>query len=142
MSISRRLFKTRNFAALLLILMIAAVAYAFAATNTVDGGAAGQGEGTISGFSITQTRYTFDKSTSPPSIDYVAFDIDPDVTAGEVEARVYDSGGTEDTGYVTCTDVRPGGLSGAWTREWYCQVSTGGTVHVNNADTLDVLATQ
>ncbi len=141
--ITQRFFTMRNAVILLLLLVIAALVYALAAANTVPPTYAGQGSNTISGYTVERVHYTPDTSVSPAIVGYVSFDLTPDADAeAEVYARV--SGGGEDSGYVLCTSTRPAGLPGAWTREWYCNVGSGGsgTVTVRNADTLEVIALQ
>ena len=71
-----RFMRMRHFAVLLLVLIFAASAYAFAATNTVADNYAGDGTGDISGFDITDIDYTLDTVT-PTDIDQVDFTLDP-----------------------------------------------------------------
>jgi hypothetical protein len=60
---------------ILLILVIAAAVYGFAAANTVEDSGAGDGAGTIYGYAITNIQYTLN-SSDPGNIDSVEFDID------------------------------------------------------------------
>jgi hypothetical protein len=69
-----RLFRVRSFGIVLLILVLAAAIYGFAAANTVPESGAGDGEGTISGYTISDIQYTLN-GTDPGNIDSVEFDI-------------------------------------------------------------------
>jgi hypothetical protein len=53
------------------------VAYGFAAANTVGESAAGEGDGTVSGYTVSAIRYTLDNG-DPTDVDQVVFTIDPD----------------------------------------------------------------
>ena len=59
----------------LIILVAAAAFYGFAAANTVPDSGAGDGEGTIYGYAITNIEYNLNAS-NPGNIDSVEFDID------------------------------------------------------------------
>jgi len=61
-----------------LILILVASAFAFAAGNSVPESGAGDGQGTISGYTVTNIDYTL--NADPTLIDTVEFDIAP--TAG------------------------------------------------------------
>lgn len=94
-----RFFRFQFFAALMPILAIAAISYAFAAANTVPPTNAGDGEGTISGYMITSVHYTLN-TTNPANIDSVSFTISPAVpTGGKVYAKLVSTGST----YTDCT---------------------------------------
>ncbi|RJP51265.1 MAG: hypothetical protein C4557_08355 [Anaerolineaceae bacterium] len=67
----------RNFKIVFVLLIIAAVsvaAYAFAAANTVPDTKAGDGSGTVSGYTVTSVVYTLN-GTDPSTLDSVAFDV-------------------------------------------------------------------
>jgi hypothetical protein len=74
-----RVLKVRYLAVLLLVLIVAASAYAFAAANVVPESGAGDGEKAISGYTVTAVTYVLN-STTPANIDAVKFNIAP--TAG------------------------------------------------------------
>ncbi len=77
MSISR--FYTRILPALMLVLILATAAYAFADVNVVPETGAGDGAGAISGYTVTAIKYNLNV-TNPQNIDSVQFTLTP--TAG------------------------------------------------------------
>jgi hypothetical protein len=94
-----RFLRFRFFTALLPVLAIAAISYAFAAANTVPQTNAGDGEGTISGYTISNVHYTLN-ATNPANIDSVSFTISPAVPAnGKVYVKLVSTGTT----YTDCT---------------------------------------
>ena len=126
--IRTRMFSTRLALALILVLILSASAYAFAAGNVVPESGAGDGEKAISGYTVTNVKYTF--NADPTKIETVKFDIAP--TAGAlapsfVQARLV-TGGT----WISCT----AGTS----PNWSCPVA--GAVTVLAADKLQVVAVQ
>lgn len=62
-----------------LVLLLSLAAYGFAAANTLPETGAGDGQNTISGYTVTNVTYVLN-STTPSTIDSVSFDIAP--TAG------------------------------------------------------------
>ena len=84
-------------------------AYAFTASNTVPDSNAGDGDSTVSGYTISDIEYGLNAST-PTNIDTVSFTIAP-ATAGTTKAKMdgnwYDC--TNTAGAVVCdTDAAPG----------------------------------
>lgn len=104
----------------LLLFVLAGATYAFAAANTVDDSYAGDGEGDITGYTVSGITYT----TSDGNITGVSFTLSAD--AKVVEAAIND--GT----LVTCTGA---------TTSWTCDFS-GNPVTVLEAETLRVVAVQ
>ncbi|MBL8088722.1 MAG: hypothetical protein KF758_00985 [Anaerolineales bacterium] len=104
------------------IVAISAAAYAFAAANTVPDTRAGDGTGTVSGYTVTSVQYTLN-GTNPSTLDSVSFDLG--AAAVQVEVQLVASGSwyscTLDTGTV-----------------WECD-TTGLTV--SSIDQLRVVAT-
>jgi hypothetical protein len=126
MSISR--FSVRFMPALLVILILSVAAYAFAASNTVDESGAGDGQAAISGYTITAIRYTLN-ATTPTTIDSVQFNVAP--TGGAqapttVKAQLNGAGS-----WFSCTNT-----SGT---SWSCTL-TGVTVQA--ASQLRIVAAQ
>jgi len=111
------------FLILLAVVIIAVSAYAFAAANTVPTSKAGEGSGTVSGYTVSDIHYDLD-ATDPTTLDDVTFTLDSAATT--VEAKLVSSGGT----WYDCTNS-----SG---NSWTC-TTTGLTV--NSVDNLDVVAT-
>ena len=83
------------------IVALSAAAYAFAASNTVPDTRAGDGSGTVSGYTVTSVAYTLNAS-DPSTLDSVSFDLGSAAT--QVEAQLVAAGTwyscTLDTGTV------------------------------------------
>ena len=101
---------------------LAFAAYAFTASNTVPDSKAGDGDGAISGYTVSSISY--DLATDPASIDKVTFTLD--AAAGTVKAKVDAS----DTAYADCANT--GG------NNWSCDFSPDEAVL--DADELRVIA--
>lgn len=89
----------RNFKVLLFVLVVIAIsvtAYAFAAANTVPNTKAGDGSGTVSGYTITGVAYTLN-GTDPSTLDSVSFDVG--AAAATVKAQLVSSTGS----WYACT---------------------------------------
>jgi len=106
----------------LFIAILAGTAYAFAASNTVPDTKAGDGQGTVSGYTITAVAYTLN-ATDPSSLDKVTFDVG--AAAVTVKAQLVATTGT----WYACT-------KGTGTT-WSCD-TTGLTV--SSIDQLRVVA--
>ena len=95
----------------LLAFVLGTTGFAYAAGITFNGasnaGAAGEGAGTISGYSVTNIKYTLDNN-DPANITGVEFALSPD-TATTVKAKV-----TGMASWGTCTDAGT---------TWQCVVS-------------------
>ena len=72
-------FYTRLLPAIVLIMILFAVGFAFADTNLVDESGAGDGQNAISGYTVGAIKYNLNVTT-PTSIDSVQFTLTP--TAG------------------------------------------------------------
>ena len=80
-------------------LIFATAAYGFAASNTVPTSNAGDGSGTISGYTVSAVHYTLN-ATNPANIDTVTFTVAPAIPAtGSVVVKLVSSGTT----FKTCT---------------------------------------
>ena len=124
-----RILKVRYLAGLLLVLVLAGSAYAFAAANTVPESGAGDGNNAISGYSVTNVTYVLN-STNPANIDSVKFNVAPAVTGVAAPATVSAqlvTGGT----WFTCALV-----SGT---QWQCATTSVTALAANN---LRVVAAQ
>lgn len=123
-----RVLRFRNLVVLGLLVIIAGAVYGFAATNTVNKSAAGDGEGDISGYTITNISYDLD-TDDPSLLDSVSFNVvAADVDAGaatEVAAQIAGE-------WFTCANA--GGTT------FDCAIN--GEVSVLNAEILRVVAVQ
>lgn len=111
------------------LLLLSAVSYGFAAANVLPETGAGDGQNTISGYTVTNVSYTLN-STTPSNIDKVAFDIAPTDGAdapATVKAKLVSASST----WFACT-VTTG-------TTWECTV-TG--ITATAADELRVIAAQ
>jgi hypothetical protein len=84
---------------------IVAGSYAFTAANTVPNSLAGDGSGTVSGYTVSAIHYNLNAS-NPQNVDSVQFTVNTAPTAGSTEKIV--AGGntyscTNATTTVTCT---------------------------------------
>jgi hypothetical protein len=90
------------FTTLIVSLVFATAAFAFAATNTVPDTTAGDGSGAISGYTVSNVHYNLN-ATNPGNVDSVSFTIAP--TTGTVKVQLastwYDC--TNTAGSVSCT---------------------------------------
>jgi hypothetical protein len=114
--------------AILVVAFAAAIAlatYAFTASNLVPGTKAGKGEGTVSGYTVSNVAYTL-ASSNPANIDSVAFTLSAAATT--VKAKLVQASAT----YTSCAVT--GGTSVT------CDFSPD--VAVLSADELSVVAVQ
>jgi hypothetical protein len=84
------LIRPRNTGLVLLALILAAAVYGFAAANTVPNTYAGDGSGTILGYTVSSIVYTLNSDGNPGDIDSVAFTL----SAAAGQAYVSFDGGT------------------------------------------------
>jgi archaellin len=114
---------TKLFAIVLIVLVFATTAFAFAASNTVPASYAGEGASVTSGYTVTSVAYNLN-ATTPSNIDSVTFTLN--AAAGTVKIRLVTAGS-----YYSCTNT--GG------NNWSC-TTAGATV--NAADEFRVVASQ
>jgi spermidine/putrescine-binding protein len=88
----------------LLTAVLAAGAYAFAASNTVPSSNAGSGSGTVSGYTATNLTYTL-TAADPNTIDTLTFDVAP-ITTSVVKVKAGSTGSwktcANSSGSITC----------------------------------------
>lgn len=118
------MFRSSKFFIVLLVLIFATAAFAFAATNTVPGTYAGEGSEAISGYQVLTVDYNLNAGT-PSNIDSV--DLTLDAAASTVKIGLV-NGGT----LYNC--------SGAGTN-WTCDTTVGTQATVSAANQLRVIAT-
>lgn len=114
---------SKLFFIVLIVLVFATAAFAFAASNTVPVSFAGEGSSVTSGYTVTNVAYTLN-ATTPSNIDSVAFTLNS--AAGAVKIRLSTTGS-----YFNCTNSS--GMN------WTC-TTTGATVA--GSDEFRVVATQ
>ena len=89
--------------------VLAAGSYAFTASNTVPTTNAGQGTGTVSGYTASAVAYSLNGST-PTNIDSVSFTMSP-TSATTVKAQFVSGGSwyscTNTAGSVSCATTSP-----------------------------------
>ena len=116
---------SKMFVAVLIVLVLATSAFAFAATNTVPATYAGEGASTTSGYTVTNVAYNLNATTAS-NIDSVAFTLNAAATT--VKVRLVTTGS-----YYSCTNT-----SG---NNWNC-ATTAPQVTVAAADELRVVASE
>lgn len=114
---------SKFFVVVLIVLVFATAAFAFAASNTVPASFAGEGASVTSGYTVSNVAYNLN-ATTPSNIDSVSFALN--AAAGNVKVRLITTGS-----YFNCSN--PSGFN------WNC--TTAG-VTVNAADEFRVVATQ
>ncbi len=129
----RRFLNYRTTTALLIALILSAIAYGFAAANTVPTSKAGDGTGTVSGYTISNIHYTLNNS-DPSKIDSVTFNTDVAVPAS---GTVYVAAENTAAGTSTASDA----CTGLGTTTLSCNFSTN-TLTVLYIDNLRVIAAQ
>jgi len=109
----RRLLNYRTTTIIMLALILSAVAYGFADANTVNPSKAGEGEGAVSGYTISNIHYTLDVSGNPGTVTNVTFTTDVAVPAGGTVYVVADDQAATPTYYESdaCTGVGTVNLS-------------------------------
>ncbi len=113
--------KGRLVAIALVLALLMAAAYGFAAANTVDASAAGSGSQTISGYNVTDVAYTLN-STSPENLDAVSFKLEA-LNNGPAAKAAQAKTAPNDT-YVACTKD---GATGIWTCPLTGKTAAGAT---------------
>jgi hypothetical protein len=92
-----------------LVAALSVAGYAFTASNTVPGASLGQGEGAISGYTVSSVAYNLNAS-DPTKVDSVAFTISP-ATATTVKVQLASGGSwyscTNSSGSVSCATTSP-----------------------------------
>jgi hypothetical protein len=92
----------------IVILIFATTAYAFAASNTVPNTGAGEGSGTVSGYTVTAVQYHLN-ATNASNIDSVTFTLN--AAATDVKIRLVTTGSYYDCSNTlldwTCATTSP-----------------------------------
>lgn len=122
------MFKVRSskmFFIVLIVLVFATTAFAFAASNTINPTYAGEGASVTSGYTVSSIKYNLNATTSS-NIDSVQFTLD--AAASTVSVRLVTTGS-----YYSCTNT-----SG---NSWSC-ATTSPQVTAAAADEFRVIASQ
>jgi hypothetical protein len=113
---------------LILVMILGAATYGFAAQNTVPDGYAGEGDGAIQGYVVSNVEYELDNN-NPNEFDMVLFDLNQPAT--EVHAAIGDGAILE---WVECSPS-------ATARDFECDLTPPAvTTTVEDADALHVAA--
>ncbi|MEJ5225136.1 MAG: hypothetical protein WHV44_11825 [Anaerolineales bacterium] len=121
-------FYFRVLPAMLLLFILVAAVYAFAATNTVPESGAGDGSGVVSGYTVSNITYT-PNASNPSTLDSVSFSLTPTGGAGApTVVRASVDNGT--TWSAACT------LSGT---TWTCNLGGAAIAPITS---LRIIATQ
>lgn len=134
----RHLFRVRSLVVFAVALLFAVATYGFAASNTVPATVAGDGENTISGFTVSNVRYTLD-TNNPAQISQVALTLSPLAPATTtVKVQFQDSASAMTGSWYTC--AMTGSNAVANTSDWSCTGATN--AQAVNAYKLRVVAHQ
>ncbi len=79
---NKRASLIRLLGVLVLLFVLATATYAFAAANTVPASNAGDGSGTISGFTISSIHYTLNAASPSGDVSSLSFKLSPVVPSG------------------------------------------------------------
>lgn len=122
----RNIRSPRRLAVMAIFAVVAVSAFGFAAANTVPGSNAGDGDGAITGYTVSAISYTLD-GTDPSLLDAVDFTLNAAAASANVKVQFNNTGSWYD-----CT----GGPM-----NFSCDVSAG-SVTVLSAVNLGVVAAQ
>lgn len=98
----KTILRPRSVGMLVLVLILAAAVYGFAAANTVPATSAGDGDNAVNGYTITNLDFDLqDGDTDPSDIDTVTFTLGAD--ASEAYIAFSADGGTTWSSWISCT---------------------------------------
>ncbi len=121
----------KTLALILILVVLAAIVYGYAASNSVPESGAGEGSGTISGYLISSIHYSL-LNSDPTKVNMLSMQIAPDGNAGvPSQVRISVDDGTT---WITCSSPA--------TPNWECLFSAGSEPAVLNMHTLQVVAVQ
>jgi hypothetical protein len=128
----------RNFKVLLIVLaliVVAAGAYAFAATNTVPDSNTGYGASEVSGYTVSDIVYNY-VVAAPTTLDSIAFTIVSDgLNAAKPVVKISTTAGVAAADFATSTCVVTG-----TTPNWTSTCTFGDPINVVDVVALNVLA--
>jgi len=125
----KKLFQPKYLTLLLILVILGSAAYGLAAANVVPETGAGEGSGTVSGYTISNVAYTL-LVADPTKVASVSIDVAPKSTAGPAAVvRIsVDAGVT----WVSCT--------GPTVNTWLCTFGTGSEPEISTIANLEVIA--
>lgn len=130
MSVFSNLLRPKTLAIILALAVIGVVVYGFAAANSVPESGAGDGTGTVSGYTITNINYTL-LASDPTKVDQVEFDVAATSGAGDAgDVRITVDAGTT---WITCTNA---------VNHWTCDFGVGSEPSVSAISNLQVVAVE
>jgi hypothetical protein len=97
----KQALRLRSLGGLILALILAAAVYGFAAANTVPDTYAGDGQGTILGYTVSNVVYNLNADGNPADIDSVTFTLNATASVAYIS---FDGG----TSWSSCT---PAGMN-------------------------------
>ena len=126
-----KMFNPRKLTLILTSMVLAVAVYGFAAANVVPESGAGDGSGTVSGYTITNIDYTL-LASDPTKVDSLTLDAAPTAGAGAAtDVRItVDAGST----WITC--------SGPVTNTWTCNFAALSEPSVSAITNLQVVAAE
>ena len=124
------MFRSSKFFVVLLVLIFATAAFAFAASNTMPAvTVAGEGARTISGYTVGNVDYNLDTAVDPSNVTSVDFTLAPAAPVTlNVQIQLDSTGGS----FYSCTSADG--------TNWSCDTSLP-AITVPNADQLRVITT-
>jgi len=126
-----KLVSGRTMIVVFALIILSAFVYGFAAANTVPETGAGDGSGTVSGYTISNVSWTL-LTADPSSLDGVDLDVAATAGAGAAaDVRITVDGGTN---WVICS-----GPSGS---TWSCSFGAGSEPSVTAVTALQVVAVE
>ena len=126
-----RVLKIRYLTVVLLVLIVAASAYAFAAANNVPATGAGDGKTAISGYDVTVVKYNLN-SSDPTKIATVSFTLTPLIVGAPAPNVVKIKLVATGTDWYSCAVA-----SGTWT----CDVADATVLSVTELRVVAVTVT-
>jgi len=130
MTISK-ILQPKYIAIAFIILTLGVIAYGYAAANVVPESGAGDGTGTVSGYTVSNIDYVL-LSTDPTKVESVALDVAATSGAGEPsEVQITVDSGTT---WISCT--------GPVTNTWTCAFTALSEPSVSAIESLQVVAAE
>lgn len=127
----RKLLQPKILAVALILLSLSVIAYGYAAANVVPESGAGDGSGTVSGYTISNIDYNL-LASDPTKIESLTMDVAATSGANAPDdVRITVDSGTT---WITCT--------GPVTNTWTCTFTVSSEPSVSAISTLQVVAVE